>query len=331
MSGPDSTELLASRRVVRYRGREVVHTPLIVPSFSSKGFPDVEKIVKTMEEAITDCLLVSAYDIYYDYVPSSITFAEVVFVDSGGYECSKDAELSDLGYLEHHPRPWSQSLYEDALKKWSFDVPTVLISYDHPKQRATVATQVKRAVAFFRGRKVIKELLIKPETEASRYLKIENVLRNASKFAPFDILGFTEKELGNNLLDRMVNIARVRFALKKRRLNVPIHIFGSLDPITTPLYFLAGADIFDGLTWLRLAYKDGVSIYTHNFAALTIGTQIRDDQVQPRVWFSNYYALQELQRSMRNYLNAKDFHRFGHHLELFETTFQALIAELRRK
>lgn len=331
MSGSGSIELLASGRMVRYRGRKVIRTPLVVPSFSSKGFSDVEKILKTMEEAITDCLLVSAYDVYYNYIPSSITFPEVVFVDSGGYECSKDTELSDLGYLEHHPQLWNQRLYEDALKKWTYDVPTVLISYDHPKERATVATQVKRAAVLFHGRKAITELLIKPETEASRYLKIESVLRNISKFAAFDILGFTEKELGNNLLSRMVNIARVRLALMKRQLNIPIHIFGSLDPITTPLYFLAGADIFDGLTWLRLAYKDGVSIYTHNFAAMTIGSQIHDDQVQPRVWFSNYYAMQELQRGMRNFLNAREFRRFGQHSELFENTYQGLIAELRKE
>ncbi len=49
----------------------------------------------------------------------------------------------------------------------------------------------------------------------------------------------------------MQNIAKLRKALDKAGLNIPLHVFGSLDTVTTPLYFLAGADIFDGLTWLR--------------------------------------------------------------------------------
>ena len=86
------------------------------------------------------------------------------------------------------------------------------------------------------------------------------MIKHRHELSHFSIIGFTEKELGPSLLKRMTAIARVRRALKEVNLDLPIHVFGSLDTISTPLYFLAGADIFDGLTWLRYAFRDGVRI-----------------------------------------------------------------------
>lgn len=54
--------------------------------------------------------------------------------------------------------------------------------------------------------------------------------------ASFHALGVTEKELGGNFKERMINIARIRKALNGVGLeNMPIHIFGSLDTVSTPL------------------------------------------------------------------------------------------------
>ena len=55
----------------------------------------------------------------------------------------------------------------------------------------------------------------------------------------------------------MKNIAQIRRALDGVGLDTPLHVFGSLDTVTTPMYFMAGADIFDGLTWLRFAFYNG--------------------------------------------------------------------------
>ena len=127
----------------------------------------------------------------------------------------------------------------------------------------------------------------------------------------------------------MKNIAKIRKALQAVRLPIPIHIFGSLDTMTTPLYFLAGADIFDGLTWLRFAYHDGYTMYMHNYAIKELGSKIPDKFLKARTITSNYYALQELQLGMSRYLNAREFNAFPYHSDLFEKEFQNLIAELR--
>ena len=71
----------------------------------------------------------------------------------------------------------------------------------------------------------------------------------------FDIVGVTEREIGESIHDRLVNIARLRKSLNAAEVTIPIHVFGGLDPLLTPLYFAAGAEIFDGLGWLRYAYQ----------------------------------------------------------------------------
>lgn len=321
--------LLADRRAITFNGREILKTPLLVPSFSSKGFPEVEKILQFSEEFLTDTLLISAYDIHYKKVPNTIAFVPIVFLDSGGYECSKDVEFSDLGVMPHSPKEWTAEMHRAVVDGWDTDGQTVVISYDHPHSRYPIEEQIVHASSLFKGQQVVREFLIKPETTKQKHIQIDSVLKNIHRLAEFDVIGFTEKELGHSVLKRMISIARIRTALQQANLPIPIHIFGSLDTITTPLYFLAGADIFDGLTWLRLAYRDGYTMYMHNSAIYEYGPQIKDEFLKARTITGNYYALQELQLGMNRYLNAREFKEFPHHSELFERVFQDLVAGLK--
>lgn len=69
-----------------------ISTPLLVPSFSSKGFKfdkegnsEVKDIIAITSEWLTDTALVSAYDCYYKQVPDEFySVVEFCFVDSGG-------------------------------------------------------------------------------------------------------------------------------------------------------------------------------------------------------------------------------------------------------
>lgn len=319
--------MLAERRSIKLAGVEVGRTPLVVPSFSSKGFPDVRKIIETLKEVISGCLLISAYDLHYKLISSDLSFGELVFLDSGGYECTKDKELSDLGYVDHVPQGWSQDNHRAVLDGWKVVPPTVAVSYDHPQERLPIAEQIKRATKLFEGRNVVKELLIKPESKTHTRIQIDSVIANVHHLADFDIIGFTEKELGYSLFKRMEHIARVRGALTKLGLHTPIHIFGSLDTISTPHYFLAGADIFDGLTWLRYAYWNGQAIYTHDFASLQIGSRINDELVPARIWFNNYYQLQNLELDMRRFIAERDFGAFKYHGDLLKRSHQEMLAQ----
>lgn len=324
--------MLAKRRSLKLNGVEVERTPLLVPSFSSKGFPDVHKIIEYCTELIEGVTLVSAYDIHYGRVSPPFDFPSLIFLDSGGYEASKDAELSDLGNREHHPKEWTQEMHESVLANWQSPVPSVLISYDHPKARVEFAEQIERGRNMAPGRtEFLRELLLKPETESQTLLHVDDLLRHVHRLADFDIIGVTEKEIGKSLVDRMKNIAKLRRALTVAGIDIPIHVFGSLDTISTPLYFLAGADIFDGLTWLRFAFHEGLTIYKHNFGALQLGITTKADLIDGRCWHQNYYYMSEMQLEMRRFLGSQDFSSFKYHGDMFKTALQSALEALGDK
>lgn len=317
--------MLARRRALRLNGHEVERTPLLVPSFSSKGFPDIRKIIEYSSEIIEGPMLVSAYDLHYKKIEPPFDFASLVFLDSGGYEASKEAELSDFGDKEHVPKEWSQEMHEAVLTGWKPSVLSVIVSYDHPKAKVPVKDQIARAAAMAPGRTdVMREILLKPETEGQTLLQVESIVANIHGLATFDAIGVTEKEIGNSVLSRMQNIAKLRLALDKAGICVPIHVFGSLDTVTTPLYFLAGADIFDGLTWLRFAFHQGQTLYKQNYGALHLGVKTPAHVIDGRCWNNNYYYITDLELEMRRFLNDRDFASFTHHGEQFRAALESV-------
>jgi hypothetical protein len=102
-------------------------------------------------------------------------------------------------------------------------------------------------------------------------------------------------------------------------------VFGSLDTVTTPMYFLAGADIFDGLTWLRFAFHAGNTVYKHNFGALKYGVGTKAHMIDAHCWHDNYYYLREMELEMRRYLSSGDISEFKYHAELFRTALRSTI------
>lgn len=321
--------MLAKRRGIFHNGVELERTPLLVPSFSSKGFPDVASIINYSSELIDGVTLVSAYDLHYGAISPPFDFPSLIFLDSGGYEASKDLDLSDLGDKEHTPKLWTQAMHEKQLELWQPSVPSVVISYDHPKERIPIKAQIERAKAMAPGRTdVLREILIKPETAAQIRLQMDDIVKSVHGLADFDIIGVTEKEIGGSIFERMKNIATLRRALDKAGLDKPIHVFGSLDTVTTPLYFLAGADIFDGLTWLRFAFHEGHTLYKHNYGALRYGVGTKAHVIDGRCWNDNYYYMRDLELEMRRFLNGNDFSAFKHHGDLFRESLESVVEAL---
>lgn len=144
----------------------------------------------------------------------------------------------------------------------------------------------------------------------------------------FAAIGVTEKEIGNSVLDRMVNIARLRRGLDAHHQDMPLHIFGSLDTISTYLYFLAGADIFDGLTWLRYAFCDGDTIYRHSYGALKLPLDLNSDIVEGRCWSNNYQHMRTMRLNMLKFLKDGSFDHFGKHAALIKNAFDSMNASL---
>jgi hypothetical protein len=316
--------LLARKRSFKIPNFGELHTPRVVPSFSSKGFSELKKYVEHAKPIISNEILVSAFDLELKAITAKdASYAEFIILDSGGYETSTYSELSEIYNYEYVKTEWTRKKHQKALENWASDPktkPTIAVSYDHEKDRNSLEKQIKEAKLLFKKFPQFgSNFLVKPETPKQKYIQIDNLIRLVHDLASFDIIGLTEKELGDSFKARILNIAKLRQAFDKAGLKKPIHIFGSLDPISTPLYFMAGADIFDGLTWLRFAYIDGMAVYQHNGLALgNGGLSVKYTEMGKTLMQSNWLFLSELQMNMERFLHTGNVAEFKSHLTLFE-------------
>jgi hypothetical protein len=271
----------ARSRDVRLANGGELQTPLLVPSVSSAGFKSVERVDGSIEfewapvldvvrSLLTDALLISAYDIAHGHLPggselfddfSASPYAEpkTLFIDSGLYEKAYGPPPFNVGRKD-----WTPSAYDELVGNLDAASHAVLVNYDgyDVNGNAPFVEQIQRAQLFFAGHVgYSQDLLIKPE-KAGRPLEVGDLSPNTlARLKGFDVVGFTEKDLGDSVLDKLRTLARLRDALDGAGVDAPIHLFGSLDPVMTPLYHAAGAEIFDGLTWLRYGYHWEVGMY----------------------------------------------------------------------
>ena len=324
-----------------YRSRTIVHpsgekfeTPLLVPSFSSKGFSMVKKQNSIVSECyevmmvakgfIEESLLVSAYDLYHSFIPKPNEFksARINIIDSGGYETSQIYDLSGINKHNHEVKPWDEEKLKEVLSKWPDDMSGIMVSYDHGDIRLQLVEQVENAQKLFYNHKsMMSDFLIKPETKDQKYIQLHNLIARPQLLSGFDIIGVTEKEIGNSQLDCMVNIALLRRAMDKVGNTSPIHVFGSLDPINVILYFLAGAEIFDGLTWLKFAYHNGAAVYIQNYSVLSpkYGIETKQISLKRNFWVDNLAFLTKLEHALINFNAEKNYNYFK---ELDNDTFK---------
>ena len=320
-----------------------LETPLLVPSFSSKAFgfghggkPEVHRVLDAAQEFITRTCLVSAYDVHYGYVPQPqdlVVTVDLMFLDSGGYEASDDRDLSAVEKPIHRPEEWDAAKLRSIWDHWPASLPTVLVSYDHSNHRRPVTEQLrdaKQAVLAKPGH--LHSFLLKPEAREDRSL--ESALRalqaQVGELTGFQLLGVTEKELGNSPLERMVRIAGLRQALDDASVGIPIHVFGALDPLSVCLYFVAGAEVFDGLTWSRYAYKSGQCVYVHNHATMTYGLEVNDDEARVHTIKDNLRYLDQLERSLRRLAETREWTHLHHNQDLIHAATVRMLRELRR-
>lgn len=342
--GSSVADGLARKSALRHPSGSVYQTPMLIPSFSSKGFrvtkerSELKDALELASEWLADVMLISAYDLGFGFIPAPTELKstpELIVVDSGGYETRVEHDMSTVVHWPHEPLPgWTESKLRTELDKWPDRFPAVFVSYDDPVIRQPIQQQVDRARQLFSCYpKQMHTFLLKPETVDQRLLDVAigTVERTPHLLAGFSIIGITEKELGNTVLDRMHRIARLRVALDGAGILSPIHVFGALDPITCMLYFISGAEIFDGLTWLRYAFHEGVCVYPTNYGALRVGTSERDAQVRAKMITDNIHCLKKLSTQMSKFLLDKDFKKFVPHADFIESEFDALRSRLSEK
>ncbi|MEJ2861461.1 hypothetical protein [Actinomycetospora flava] len=288
-------------------------------------------------EDLTETLLISAYDIEHDHMPDTSTLFTgfrgslysnplLLFIDSGGYEVDPTFDGDETWREERQPKEWSEKLYIALLEKLSSEVQAAVVS---PDTYAPLTEQISHARDFFarfyqRECRFLSDILLKPSTTGDFIDLSEYTDANLKSLNRFDIIGVTEKELGDDFESRLLNLARLRRTLDRANVNRPIHLFGSLDPLFSPFYFLAGAEIFDGLTWLRYAYVNGLSVYMDSHALLTNKTFHGQARRGAGTHRSNLEELQELKREMRNFAQAPAVEAFRYHRDILAAAWTTL-------
>lgn len=338
-----------------HRSGATVDLPLLVPSFSSKGFAfsrvrkgrrehiysETAEALETLGAFMNESMLLSAYDLHHHHFRSpekNFRNTSLVLLDSGGYELTPDFDSSEPRLTETMTRPFTAEDYRALLarlQKKHRDHPLVITNFDWDSRHTPYPVQIEAARTLFnRFRHWSNNFIVKPPSRSRTVVDIDELLPHFGDLRSFDMLGVTEKELGKNLLDRLKRIARLRCEMLRKDVNIPIHVWGGLDPVVTPLYFFAGADIFDGVSWLRYAFHQGMAVNREASPVLAGDLTVFHDHAVGLALNHNLTALQGLATSLRAFAVAEspNFEMFDHNRDVFEKAFRVMtakIAELR--
>lgn len=346
--------MLARSRNLRLTAGPALSGPLLIPSVSSKGFPvsadgvtEAGAALELVSPDITEALLVSAYDLHHKLLPDCDRFLgpdhhqtiygtpKLLVVDSGGYELnSSDFESGETKRDPYRPGAFTREQFEELADRLPKDRELLVVSYDSPdRPRGSYRNQRETAQRFFASRTHLSsDFLLKPEHD-EELLDVAALTTEAPNLRGFNVIGVTEKELGDTLLDRLLLLARLRELLDdKGCAEIPVHVFGSLDPLLTPLYFMAGAEIFDGLSWLRYAYIDGLSAHPEQLAVLQVTIEDRLERRNLYRWLSNIQRTHTLRNSLARWAQEPDrYEHLGPQHETLRQIYETMRARLTQR
>lgn len=332
--------------------RPPLNSPLLIPSVSSKGFGRLSdgtaEPADVLELAHTDmpeALLISAYDLEHDLLRdverlTGPQHRETVYgtplllvVDSGGYELADDFESGETRRDPRTPQAFTREQFEGMADRMPKDRDILVVSYDRPDTDRPGYDEQRAAAQDFFGRRphFKSDFLLKPPA-GDRFVEPDKIVATAADLRAFDVIGVTEKDIGDTLLDRLERLARLRQVLDGHGCgDRPIHVFGSLDPVLTPLYFMAGAEIFDGLSWLRYAYHHETAVHPETLAVLTGSLDSSGPRRDQTRHLSNLAELGRLKNRLESWTaDPERFEVLGRHHEQLRSVYDLLNARLKR-
>jgi hypothetical protein len=306
--------MLARKRTCQLRGGTQIRTPLIIPSLSTRnvGQIDVDGVAQSLASAVLpivsgqmdEAMLISAYDLHHGRMLDAerllagdertvYSNAALLMVDSGLYE-TRERVGSDDGAADTS-EGWTVEAYSETLNGLPAS-PIAIVNFDDTN--LPYGEQIGRARSLFaKHDSRLSVMLLKPE-RADGFIEDVQLTAVAAELRGFDVVAVTEKELGNTLLERLRMVVRLRRLLDRSDVPAPLHIFGGLDPLLTPLYVACGAEIVDGVGWLRYAYLEDGAHHIETRAVLDLDV---DSRVPSRILTTvnrNLLFLRDLKRRL---------------------------------
>lgn len=337
--------MLARRNSLSHDIALDIELPLLVPAFSSKGFPlrrrsgkkhdytDVVYDLAAFEERSSNAALISAYDLHFEHFNDApklpptngphdyLRETRLLFVDSGGYELIPDFDRTEFKTFAYGPKEgYSLEQYKEVLRNLialEEPLPLAIANFDRDSIGKPIKDQIAMARdLFYDFPSPLKDFILKPWTPDSEKVDPQKMTdEDFGNMGGFDIVGIAEKELGRDTFSRLRTVAKFRKRLDEAGLSsVPVHIWGGLDPIMTPLYFFAGAEIFDGVSWLRYAFRNGIAINreSHSILSEVMGVTSASNENHAYAGITNLRFLDNLSASLQRWvdLEGKAFDMF---------------------
>lgn len=297
--------------------------PLFVYSYSSRGFPDFPARFAATRD-LAPVHLVSLYDLRHG-LTSDVTERDTAhrgglrFLDSGLFETVAPPDVWE------HDAPtakseWSRALYVETANL-SAHPGDVLVSFDD--YALSLAEQIQSSWPLYDQITVPdirRGLLVHPNG-----IPPSELVTTVQTLAPtLDLLGVTEKDIGPPWFEAVTYLRELRRELDTAfNRYVPLHVFGCLDPQTIPYLFFAGADVFDGLAWMRYYFHDRHTYYAKEYEyALEPGALLNPQEVARSLLAHNVEELERLRADLRYAVLTGDVARFEgplRALQAFET------------
>ncbi len=293
--------------------------PLFVYSYSSRGFPDLPARYAATRN-LAPVHLVSLYDVRY-VLDDDVTEPDIAhqgglrFLDSGAYEAVAPADV-----WEHDScvakSGWSRALYVETAVV-SVHPGDILVSFDD--YTLSLDEQIRSSWPLFDQISVpdVRRCLLVHPNGASPGELVTGVRTLAPNL---DLLGITEKDIAPPWFSA---VAYVRQLCRELDVTfnryVPLHVFGCLDPQTIPLLFFAGADIFDGLAWMRYYFHDRHAYYAKEYEYVLEPAALRNpEEVARSLLEHNVEELERLRADLRYTVLTGDVARFDEHLRILQ-------------
>ena len=295
----NTMEVECSHAQVRRVHKLGVATPLIAPSFSSRGFPQLPEIWEEFRHKLYGVCLVSAFDVAGGRIPNGVAdLVNLAILDSGLYETR--VRRLDLNATESYPHPedWAREQYLEAVQVIGAQGNLVLVNFDHVGR---LEDQIELAVVdFSTAPRAASDFLIKP-ADPAELVNVAKLAQIADALKHFSVIGITAREAGDSFLERCRSIVMLRDLLNDAGLDTPVHVFGAIKPYEVLAYFLCGADIFDGLSWLRWSLRDYGSVPIDETATEDMQWTLTDWELHTVQCTQNLTLLFGLQQAMKEY------------------------------
>lgn len=226
---------------------KTLKSPFFYPSISSiQANYEIYNYFKLIQKTSYPAFLISAYDLYNSKEKANF-IKDISAASQNGF-----LVLMDSGHYEaywHNDGNWTFDKFQGVLKNveidlcFSFDV-----FYDEKKKLKEHIKETIKYVAMTGGAQ--KSGITIPIIHSTPK-DLPEVIKKVVEGINPEMIGITERELGDSLLERAKNLRFIRNELNKTRKDIPIHLLGTGNPTSLLIYFLCGADFFDALEWCK--------------------------------------------------------------------------------